>query len=93
MTAIVRRAQATPMAPYLGVMKEMNASDKNAIINFLMDSLRMEEEAKRPTEAKSNIDRESTSKLPASFRRLRGMGHLTLEDAAQDDRLKYILSK
>ena len=89
MTAVIRRAQATPMAPYLGVMRSMNASDKNAIINFLMDSLRTEEEGRRRAEtSKSN-----SLSLSESFRRLRGMGHLTMEDAAQDDRLAYILNK
>lgn len=89
MTAVVKRAQATPMAPYLGVMRSMNASDKNAIIDFLMDTLRIEEEAKRRAEALNS----NSQKLPESFKRLRGMGHLTMEDAAQDDRLAYILSK
>lgn len=38
-------------------------------------------------------DIDSTTELPASFRRIRGMGHISQEDIEKDDRLAYILSK
>lgn len=33
------------------------------------------------------------AELPASFRRIRGMGHISQEEIEKDDRLAYILSK
>lgn len=41
----------------------------------------------------STIDWEKLPDLPESFKRLRGMGHITQEDIDKDDRLAYILSK
>lgn len=39
------------------------------------------------------IDWESLPELPESFKRLRGMGHITQEDIVKDDRLAYIIHK
>lgn len=41
--------------------------------------------------AANEID--SIAELPASFRRIRGMGHISQEDIEKDDRLAYILNK
>ncbi len=38
-------------------------------------------------------DAESSAELPASFRRIRGMGHISQEEMEKDDRLAYILSE
>ena len=46
----------------------------------------------KPHNAKA-VDNKSQADLPESFKRLRGMGHITQEDVASDDRLAYILSK
>ena len=46
--------------------------------------------------AKSNsvaIESKTLPELPESLKRLRGMGHITEHDIANDDRLAYILSK
>ena len=41
----------------------------------------------------SVIDWEKLPELPESFKRLRGMGHITQEDIVKDDRLAYIMGK
>lgn len=46
------------------------------------------------TDAKdSGIDWDNLPELPKSFKRLRGMGHITQEDIDKDDRLAYIMGK
>jgi len=39
------------------------------------------------------VDNNAVVYLPESFKRLRGMGHITQEDIDNDERLAYILSK
>jgi hypothetical protein len=39
------------------------------------------------------IDWDKLPELPKSFKELQGMGHVTQEDIANDERLAYILSK
>jgi hypothetical protein len=39
------------------------------------------------------IDWNNLPELPEEFRKLRGMGHVTDEDIANDERLAYIMSK
>jgi hypothetical protein len=41
----------------------------------------------------SVIDWDHLPELPKSFKRLRGMGHITQEDIDKDDRLAYIMGK
>ena len=48
--------------------------------------------AKRPTEGKP-IDWDSMPELPKEFMELRGMGNITDEDIASDERLAYIMRK
>ena len=40
-----------------------------------------------------NKSEKTAKQLPESFKRLRGMGRVTPDDIANDDRLAYILSK
>ena len=39
MTAVARRIQMTPMAPYLGLLQGMSREDKRIVIMFLTESL------------------------------------------------------
>ena len=51
---------------------------------------------KRTTKVKtkdSAIDWNNLPELPEEFMELRGMGHLTKEDLANDERLAYIMGK
>ncbi len=41
----------------------------------------------------SSIDWNDLPELPKEFMQLRGMGHITEEDLANDDRLAYIMGK
>ena len=45
MTTFIKDIQATPMAPYMGLMRDMSVKDKHAVVAFLIDS--MEEENDR----------------------------------------------
>lgn len=40
-----------------------------------------------------SIDWDTLPELPEEFMQLRGMGHFTKEDLANDDRLAYIIGK
>ena len=51
---------------------------------------------KRTTKVKtkdSAIDWNNLPELPEEFMQLRGMGHITKEDLANDERLAYIMGK
>ena len=90
MTVATQRVQATPMAPYIDVMRSMNVSDMNAVVDFLYEAMREAEEAKRKADdeflakkmAEINIDPETHDLME----RLR----LTPEEAA-DERTRWIL--
>ena len=38
-TALKRNIQSTPMAPYMGLMRDMSLKDKQAVVAFLMDNM------------------------------------------------------
>ena len=38
-TALKKRIQATPMAPYMGLMRDMDMTDKQAVVAFLIDTM------------------------------------------------------
>ena len=37
--ALAKNIQSTPMAPYIGLMREMSERDKKAVVAFLMDTM------------------------------------------------------
>lgn len=40
MTAVMKKnIQSTPMAPYMGLMRDMDATDKQAVVAFLIETL------------------------------------------------------
>ena len=53
MTAIARRLQSTPMAPYYSLLQGMSREDKKAVIMFLTESLaETKEEILKPRKSK-----------------------------------------
>ena len=85
MTVATKRVQATPMAPYIDVMRSMNVSDMNAVVDFLHEAKRKaDDEFLARKMAEINISPETHD----LFERLR----LTPEEAA-DERTRYILGE
>lgn len=37
--ALEKNVQSTPMAPYIGLLKDMNATDKQAVVAFLISTM------------------------------------------------------
>ena len=90
MTTLAHRVSETPMAPYMGIMRGMNINDINAVIEFLKETVREAEEAKRKAEdeflAKKMAEIEISPEVDELFDALR----LTPEEAA-DERTRWIL--
>ena len=38
-TALIENLQSTPMAPYMGLMREMSVKDKQTVVAFLIDTM------------------------------------------------------
>ena len=90
MTTLAHRVSETPMAPYMGIMRGMNINDINVVIEFLKETVREAEEAKRKAEdeflAKKMAEIEISPEIDELFDALR----LTPEEAA-DERTRWIL--
>lgn len=43
MTAIARKLQTTPMAPYIGVMEHLEINDMHLVIEFMNETIRKRE--------------------------------------------------
>lgn len=90
MTTLAHRVSETPMAPYMGIMQGMNINDINVVIEFLKETVRKAEEAKRKAEdeflAKKMAEIEISPEIDELFDALR----LTPEEAA-DERTRWIL--
>ena len=78
MTALAQRITETPMAPYMALMRGMTREEKEVVIAFLIDLM----EEYKPVR-----------KVPAEFKKLRGMVSITDEDKANDERLAYIMER
>ena len=63
----------------------LTANERQWLASKLTDNALIQED--------NNKNKKSTKQLPESFKRLRGMGCVTPDDIANDDRLAYILSK
>ena len=66
------------MAPYMALMRGMTREEKEVVIAFLVDLM----EEYKPVR-----------KVPAEFKKLRGMVSITDEDKANDERLAYIMER
>jgi hypothetical protein len=90
MTAVTRRAQSTPMAPYLGVMKSMNVSDIDATMDFLIEAKREAEDAKRQAEDEFLAKKMAEIKISPRIQKLIAETRLSSSDT-EDERTRYIL--
>ena len=63
----------------------LTANERQWLAGKLTDNALIQED--------NNKSKKPTKQLPESFKRLRGMGYVTPDDIANDDRLAYILSK
>lgn len=92
MTAAARRVQATPMAPYIDVMRSMNVSDMNAVVDFLYEAMREAEDAKRKADNEFLAQKMAEVGISSEVEELFDRLQLTREEAA-DERTRYILGE
>ena len=78
------------MAPYLGVMKSMNVSDIDAIMDFLIEAKREAEDAKRQAEDEFLAKKMAEIKISPRIQKLIAETRLSSSDT-EDERTRYIL--
>lgn len=78
MTTLAQRINETPMAPYMKLLQGMTREQKRIVVTFITESME-EPKAKR--------------KVPAEFKRLRGMVNISKEEIAQDEHLAHIMER
>jgi len=78
MTALAQRIKETPMAPYTSLLRGMSREQKQIVVTFITETMD-EPQQKR--------------QVPAEFKRLRGMVHITEEEMAQDEHLAHIMER
>ncbi len=88
MTAIAQQVKSTPMAPYIGLMREMSREQKQIVVTFLTELIEEQEVAKTNEE----IIREKYKNLKISPRVKALVAGLSLsEEEVKDERTQYIL--
>ncbi|MCR5158750.1 MAG: hypothetical protein K6D37_06440 [Prevotella sp.] len=88
MTAIAQQVKSTPMAPYIGLMREMSREQKQIVVTFLTELIEEQEVAKTNEE----IIREKYKNLKISPRVKALVDGLSLsEEEVKDERTQYIL--
>lgn len=90
MTTAARIIQSSPLAPYMGLMRSVDINVMHAVVDFMNESIREAEEAKRKAEdeflAKKMAEIEISPEIEELFEKLR----LTPEEA-QDERTRTIV--
>ena len=66
------------MAPYMALLRGMTREQKQIVVTFITESME-EPQVKR--------------RVPAEFKRLRGMVNITEEEMAQDEHLAHIMER
>ena len=79
MTALAQRIKETPMAPYMGLIRSMTREQKQTVVAYITELMDDEPQHKR--------------QVPAEFKKLRGMVHITQEEMAQDEHLAHIMER
>ena len=92
MTVAARRVQSTPIAPYIGVLKGMNIGDMQAVVEFLNETIRETEDAKRKAEDEFLAKKMAEINVSQETHELVEWLKLTPEEAA-DERTRYILGE
>lgn len=90
MTLAAKRVQSTPMAPYFSVLQGLNISDKQIIIEYLLESVSEAEEANRKAEDEFLARKMAEIEVSPRIKDLIEQTRLTAEEAA-DERTRYIL--
>ena len=78
MTILAQRIKDTPMAPYMELLRGMTREQKQIVVTFIKESM------DEPTVKR---------RVPAEFKRLRGMVNITEEEMSQDEHLSYIMER
>ena len=78
MTALAQRIKDTPMAPYMALLRGMTREQKQIVVTFIKESM------DEPTVKR---------RVPAEFKRLRGMVNITEEEMSQDEHLSHIMER
>ena len=66
------------MAPYVGLIRGMSLEEQRIVVTFITELMK-EPKPKR--------------KVPAEFKRLRGMVNISAEEIAQDEHLAHIMER
>ena len=90
MTATARRLQATPMAPYMDVMRSLNVNDMHLVVEFMKETIREAEEAKRRADDEFLAKKMAEIKISPRIAKLIEDTRLSAEEAS-DERTRYIL--
>ena len=85
-----QRVEATPMAPYIDVMRSMDIADMNAVVDFLNETICNAEAAKRKAEDEFLARKMAEMKVSPEIEELFEQLKLTPEEQA-DERTRYIL--
>ncbi len=78
MTILAQRIKDTPMAPYMELLRGMTREQKQIVVTFIKESM------DEPTVKR---------RVPAEFKRLRGMVNITEEEMSQDEHLSHIMER
>ena len=90
MTATARRLQATPMAPYMDVMRSLDVNDMHLVVEFMNETIREAEEAKRRADDAYLAKKMAEIEISPRIAKLVADTRLTAEEA-KDERTRYIL--
>ena len=90
MTATARRLQSTPMAPYMNVMRSLDINDMHLVVEFMNETIREAEEAKRRTDDEFLAMKMAEIEISPRIAKLIEDTRLTAEEA-KDERTRYIL--
>ena len=90
MTAAARRLQSTPMAPYMNVIKSLDVEDMHIVVEFLNETIREAEEAKRKAEDEFLSKKMAEIEISPRIKKLIESTRITSEEA-EDERTRYIL--
>ena len=90
MTATARRLQSTPMAPFIDVMRSLDVNDMHLVVEFMKETIREAEEAKRRADDDFLAKKMAEIKISPRIAKLIEDTRLTAEEA-KDERTRYIL--
>jgi len=90
MTLAARTIQASPLAPYMGLLRSVDINVMHAVVDFMNESIREAENAKRKTEDEFLAKKMAEFEISPRIKELIEQTRLTAEEA-EDERTRYIL--